>query len=56
MVKVTISCEPQTIGAKTAVLSITSNDADEVENTYDLNCHGIDPPVDEVIFDDGFED
>jgi hypothetical protein len=55
MSNVTVACEPETIGEKSAVLTITSNDADESENTYNLICNGTEPPGENVIFANGFE-
>jgi hypothetical protein len=55
MSNVTVTCEPATTGEKIAVLTITSNDVDESENSYNLICNGTEPPGENVIFANGFE-
>jgi hypothetical protein len=50
------TCEPTSVGEKSATLVVTTNDADEGEVNYSLSCTGVLPPVDDVIFEDGFED
>jgi hypothetical protein len=53
--EITISCQPETLGAKEAVLELTSNDKDEPNPIYFLTCNGVEAPLGEIIFSDGFE-
>jgi hypothetical protein len=53
---ISVSCQPESIGAKAATLEVTSNDADEPKVSYNLTCTGIEPPLTDTSFSDGFED
>jgi len=53
---ISVSCQPESIGAKTAALEVTTNDADESNVSYNLTCTGIEPPPNDTLFSDGFED
>jgi hypothetical protein len=53
---ISVSCQPDSIGAKAAKLEVTSNDADEPKISYNLTCTGIEPPLTDTSFSDGFED
>jgi len=53
---VTVGCKPLTTGNQNAVLTLTTNDADESSVNFDLLCKGIEPPDDGLIFSDDFED
>ena len=53
---VSVSCEPLSPDPLQALLTLTTNDADEGIVTFDLICNGIDPPSEDVIFSEGFED
>jgi hypothetical protein len=48
-------CEPASAGLKQAVLTLTTNDADEGTVTYDLQCNGVEPVDPGLIFKDGFD-
>jgi len=50
-----ISCEPMTLGLKTATLTVHSNDSDESSVSYPLRCSGVLSPEQDAIFDGGFE-
>jgi hypothetical protein len=52
---ITVSCEPVSVGAKTATLEVATNDADEPNVSYNLTCTGTDPLPDDTLFSDGFE-
>lgn len=52
---ISISCQPSSLGAKTASLEVTTNDPDEPGPSYDLTCTGVEAPPEETIFADGFE-
>lgn len=47
-----LRCEPVSAVLKQAVLTLTTNDADEATVTYNLRCNGVDPGL---IFKDGFD-
>jgi hypothetical protein len=51
-----VSCEPESLGVKTATLEVTTNDADEGNVLYALSCTGIERPPSDILFSDGFED
>ncbi len=52
---ISVSCLPGSLGAKIAILDVTTNDSDEPSPSYNLTCTGIDAPPEETIFADGFE-
>ena len=52
---VEVTCNPSTTGLKTASLDLVTNDADEGNVSYDLNCTGISPPKEDLIHADSFE-
>lgn len=49
------ACETASEGLKQAVLTLTTNDADEGTVTYDLQCNGVEPFDPGMIFENGFE-
>jgi hypothetical protein len=53
---ISVSCQPDSIGAKAAKLEVTTNDAAEPKPSYNLTCTGIEPPLTDTSFSDGFED
>ena len=52
---ISVTCEPESLGDKTATLEFSTNDADEPTPSYNLTCTGIVAPPSETIFEDGFE-
>jgi hypothetical protein len=50
-----VSCSPSATGGLQATLTVTTNDADEGQVQYDLNCNGVALPVDDMIFEASFE-
>ncbi len=52
---ISISCQPESLGVKIAILEVTTNDIDEPSPSYILTCTGVDAPPEETIFADGFE-
>ncbi len=50
-----LGCEPVSAGLNQAILTLTTNDADEGSVTYDLQCNGVEPVDPGMIFNDGFE-
>jgi len=52
---ISISCLPESLGAKSAILNVITNDSDEPSPSYNLTCAGIEAPPEETIFADGFE-
>lgn len=50
-----LGCEPVSAGLKQALLTLTTNDADEGSVTYDLQCKGVEPIDPGLIFKGGFE-
>lgn len=56
IVNVTVGCKPLATGNQNAVLTLTTNDADESSVTFDLLCKGVEPPDEGLIFSDNFED
>ena len=53
---ISVSCESESVGAKSATLDVTTNDADEANVSYILTCTGIEPLPDDILFSNGFED
>lgn len=53
--QVSLTCTPPSAGPQPATLTLTTNDADEGQNTYALTCSGAEPPPADVIFAGGFE-
>jgi hypothetical protein len=50
-----VSCEPDSVGAKIAQLTVSTNDSDEASVGFGLICTGVLPPGDDEIFSAGFE-
>ena len=55
-ISVSLTCEPASTGPLTATLSIQTNDSDESQVDYDLECDGVETvPPDDRILSEGFE-